>query len=280
MFTKKKLMKLNFTLLCFVFTFQLLAQNPIINELDADTDGVDTKEFIEIKTDNAFTPLDGYMIVLFNESISGGDASYFNLELDGFMTDINGLFVLGATDVVPIADYQFELNTIQNGADAVGLYLADEADMPLGTLATTVNLVDALVYDTNDSDDTVLLNLLGQTQQYNEGENGNKDFQSIQRANDGSWYVGDPTPKQLNDGSGVILNGISISKDQDVYNEGDIMIITLTTENPVESDITFDLDITNGDFNTSDFTGSTSINFQMGDTSGQTSVTLYNSPQN
>lgn len=267
-------MKLNFTFLCFILVFQLFAQNAIINELDSDTDGVDTKEFIEIKTVNPFSSLDGYMIVLFNGSSSGGDASYFNLELDGFTTDINGLFVLGATDVEPIADFQLELNTIQNGADAVGLYLADEEDMPLGTVATTVNLVDALVYDTNDPDDTVLLNLLGQTQQYNEGENGNKDFQSIQRANDGSWYVADPTPKQLNDGSGVILNGISISKDQDVYNEGDTMLITLTTENPVDSDFTFNLDITNGDFNTSDFSGSTSIDFQAGDTTGQTSVLI------
>ncbi len=267
-------MKLNFTFLCFILVFQLFAQNAIINELDSDTDGVDTKEFIEIKTVNPFSSLDGYMIVLFNGSSSGGDASYFNLELDGFTTDINGLFVLGGPEVSPIADFQLELNTIQNGADAVGLYLADEEDMPLGTVATTVNLVDALVYDTNDPDDTVLLNLLGQTQQYNEGENGNKDFQSIQRANDGSWYVADPTPKQLNDGSGVILNGISISKDQDVYNEGDTMLITLTTENPVDSDFTFNLDITNGDFNTSDFSGSTSIDFQAGDTTGQTSVLI------
>jgi len=267
-------MKLIFTFLCFILVFQVFAQNAIINELDSDTDGVDTKEFIEVKTVNPFTSLDGYMIVLFNGSSSGGDASYSNLELDGFTTDINGLFVLGAADVEPIADFELELNTIQNGADAVGLYLADEENMPLGTVATTVNLVDALVYDTNDADDTVLMNLLGQTQQYNEGENGNKDFQSIQRANDGSWYVDNPTPKQLNDGSGVMLNGISITKDMDVYDEGDTMIITLTTENPADSDFTFNLDITNGDFNTSDFSGSTSIDFEAGDTTGQTSVLI------
>jgi len=267
-------MKLNFTLLCFVIVFQIFAQNPVINELDADTDGVDTKEFIEIKTEDPFTTLDGYLLVLFNGSSSGGDASYYNLDLDGFTTDINGLFVLGATDVVPVVDFQFELNTIQNGADAVALYQADEEDMPIGTVATTTNLVDALVYDTNDSDDTVLLELLGQTEQYNEGENGNKDFQSIQRANDGSWYVADATPKQLNDGSGVILNGITITKDQDVYDEGDTMTITLTTESPVENDITFNLDITNGNFNTSDFNGNTTIDFQEGDTTGQVSVVL------
>lgn len=255
-------------------SFSLSAQNAIINELDSDTEGVDTKEFIEIKTVNPFTPLDGYMIVLFNGSSSGGDSSYYNLELDGFITDINGLFVLGAADVVPIADFELPLNTIQNGADAVGLYLADEEDMPLGTPATTVNLVDALVYDTNDPDDTVLMSLLGQNQQYNEDENGNKDFQSIQRANDGTWYVADATPKQLNDGSGVILNGITITKDQDVYVEGDTMIITITTELPVDNDVSLDIDLSNGSFTSADYTGNTTLTILQGTTSAQTSINL------
>lgn len=267
-------MKLIILVFNLFFCLICVSQTAIINELDSDTEGVDTKEFIEIKTVDPFSSLDGYMIVLFNGSSSGGDTSYFNLELDGFTTDINGLFVIGATEVIPIVDFELPLNTIQNGTDAVGLYLADESDMPIGTLATTVNLVDALVYDTNDADDIVLQNLLGLTQQFNEGENDAKDFQSIQRANDGTWYVADATPKQLNDGSGVILNGITITKDQDVYNEGDTMVITLTTENPVENDVTFDLDITNGEFNLSDFTGNTTIDFQTGDTTGQTSVLL------
>jgi hypothetical protein len=257
-----------------LFFFNFYSQNAIINELDSDTDGVDTKEFIEIKTTNPFTPLDGYMIVLFNGSTSGGDASYYNMELDGFTSDINGLFVLGASEVSPIADFELPLNTIQNGADAVGLYLTDENDMPIGTVATTVNLVDALVYDTNDSDDNVLMSLLGQTQQFNEGENGNKDFQSVQRANDGSWYVADATPKQLNDGSGVILNGISITKDQDVYDEGDTMVITLTTEQPVQNNVSLDIDITNGSFTTADYTGNTTLVLQQGNTTAQTSINL------
>jgi hypothetical protein len=267
-------MKFKFTALSFFVSIFCFAQNPIINEFDSDTDGVDTKEFIEIKTDNPFTSLNGYMIVLFNGSSSGGDSSYYNLELDGFTTDINGLFVLGATEVEPIADFQLPLNTIQNGADAVGLYQADENDLPIGSLATTVNLIDALVYGTNDAEDTGLLTLLAQPLQYDEGENGNKDFQSIQRANDGSWYVADATPKQLNDGSGVILNGITITKDQDVYNEGETMIITITTELPVDNDVLLDININNGSFTTADFTGNTTLNISQGTTSAQTSINL------
>ncbi len=267
-------MRLFYFLSLLSITSQLFSQTPIINEIDSDTDGVDTKEFIEIKTDNPFTALDGYMVVLFNGSSSGGDASYFNFELDGFTTDINGLFVLGGPEVSPIPDFELPLNTIQNGTDAVGLYLADENDMPIGTVATTVNLVDAVVYDTNDSDDAVLISLLGLTQQYNEGENGDKDFQSVQRANDGSWYVADATPKQLNDGSGVALNGITISKDQDIYNEGETMIITVTTELPVENDVTLNIDISNGNFTSADYTGNTSLTLIQGNTTAQTSINI------
>ncbi|RRO17199.1 endonuclease [Flavobacteriaceae bacterium 14752] len=267
-------MKYIFTLLLSFCFLNLIAQNPTINELDADTDGVDTKEFIEIKTDNPFSPLDGYLLVLFNGSSSGGDLSYFNLDLDGFTTDINGLFVLGASEVSPIPDFELQLNTIQNGADAVAIYQANESDMPIGTLATTTNLVDALVYGTNDADDTGLLNLLGLQQQIDESANGNKDFESIQRANDGSWFVDTPTPKQLNDGSGVILNGITISTNQEVFDEGETVIITLTTEDPVVNDITFNLDLNNGDFNNADYTGDAFIDFQTGDTTGQTQINI------
>ncbi len=268
------IMKYTFSFILGLCFLNLVAQNPIINEFDSDTDGVDTKEFIEIKTDTPFSSLDGYLLVLFNGSNSGGDLSYYNLDLDGFTTDINGLFVLGASEVSPIADFELPLNTIQNGADAVAIYQANEADMPIGTLATTTNLADALVYGTNDSDDTVLLNLLGLQEQIDEDENGNKDFESIQRANDGSWYVASPTPKQLNDGSGVILNGITITTNQDVYDEGDDIIITLTTEQPVDNDITFNLDLNNGDFNNADYTGDDFIAFQAGDTSGQTTISI------
>ena len=135
-----------------------------INELDADTPSTDDQEFIELLT----TPeasLDGYVLVLFNGSSSGGDSSYFALDLDGLVADVNGIILIGSNNVVPVPDFILFDNTIQNGADAVAIYQGDEQDFPEGTLATTANLVDALVYDTNDSDDTNLLNLLGESTQ-------------------------------------------------------------------------------------------------------------------
>ena len=82
-------------LFCFVFTGFTVNSQILINELDSDTEGVDDKEFVELKTPNPNTPLDGYVLVLFNGSSSGGDSSYFALDLDGFVTDFNGLFVIG-----------------------------------------------------------------------------------------------------------------------------------------------------------------------------------------
>ena len=99
----------------------------IINETDADTEGTDVAEFVELYdggTGN--TALDGMVVVFFNGS---DDASYAAYDLDGFSTDANGYFVLGNTGV-PGVQITFSSNGLQNGADAVGLYTGDAADFP------------------------------------------------------------------------------------------------------------------------------------------------------
>ncbi|MCA9955686.1 MAG: lamin tail domain-containing protein, partial [Anaerolineales bacterium] len=140
----------------------------IINEVDSDTDGTDVLEFVELY-DGGFgnTPLDGLAVVFFN---GNGDTSYAAYDLDGFSTDANGYFLLGNADVVPTPSIVFASNGLQNGADAVALYQDDAANFPNGTAITTTNLLDALVYDTNDADDAELLTLLNAGQpQVNEG---------------------------------------------------------------------------------------------------------------
>ncbi len=158
--------------------------NVLINEVDADTPGLDTAEFIEL-FGTAGLPLDAYVLVLFNGS---DDQSYMAYDLDGFSLDAGGFFVLCGDDA-NVANCDLDVNAsnlIQNGADAVALYTGSATDFPNDTPVTAVNLVDAIVYDTNDGDDTGLLGGLGQTTQYNEDENGDKDNQSIQRFADGS----------------------------------------------------------------------------------------------
>ncbi|RDK88844.1 T9SS type A sorting domain-containing protein [Marinirhabdus gelatinilytica] len=161
-----------------------------INEIDADQDGTDAMEFIEIKTSTPNTALDGYVVVLFNGS---DDASYNAIDLDGFTTDANGYFILGGT-AVPGVDIDLGANNVvQNGADAVAIYVGDDTDFPTDTPATTTNLVDALVYGTSDPDDTDLLAALGETVQYDENLNGNGINESIQQRPDGTYCIAAPT---------------------------------------------------------------------------------------
>ncbi|MFD0861857.1 endonuclease [Sungkyunkwania multivorans] len=239
----------------------------VINELDADTPSTDTMEIIELKSTTPNFSLNGYVLVLFNGSTSGGDSSYFALDLDGFTTDVNGILLIGSNEVAPVPEFILFDNTIQNGTDAVAIYLGNDTDFPDGTLATTTNLIDALVYDTNDPDDTVLQGLLDVTMQINEGQNGNQSTESIQRRNDGTYEVKAPTPGANNDGSGVQFNGIAFSTTADEFNEGDSIDITFTTQTNVTSELNFDFTLANSTFNTTDYTGSTSVTIPTGQNS-------------
>ncbi|MFD2433891.1 T9SS type A sorting domain-containing protein [Mesonia maritima] len=183
--------KITFSILiCLISTLSF--GQVVINELDSDQTGTDNAEFIELKTTNPNTSLDGYVVVLYNGS---SDESYAAYDLDGYTTDSNGLFILGNGT---IANPDISLGTLQNGADAVAIYSGDDTDFPNDTPVTSTNLIDALVYGTSDSDDTELLTGLNQTVQYDENINGNKDTESIQRGTGGTFCVGNPTPDAMN----------------------------------------------------------------------------------
>ena len=156
----------------------------IINELDADTPGTDTMEFVEIYDGGVGnSPMDGLVLVLFNGS---NNMSYAAYDLDGQTTDANGYFVIGNA-AVPNVSIVIPSNGLQNGADAAALYMDDATNFPNGSAVATSNLLDALVYDTNDSDDPELLVLLNAGQaQVNEGGAGDKDGHSSQRYANGS----------------------------------------------------------------------------------------------
>ena len=143
-----------------------------------------------------------------NTSSTGGK-SYYTLDLDGFITDVNGLFVIGSDLVTPFPQFVIPQNLIQNGPDVVAIYQANASDFPDQTDATITNLVDVLVYETNDAV-TNLLEFFNDApgfetiQQINDnGTNANP--KSIQLNNDGSYTAATPTPRQLNDGSGVVF---------------------------------------------------------------------------
>lgn len=263
-----------FILAFFLFSFGISFSQIVINELDSDTEGIDYEEFIELKTEEPFAPLDDYVLVFFNGSVAGENKSYLTIDLEGYTSDINGIFLIGSTFVSPVPDLLIPPNIIQNGVDAVGIYVGNADDFPNWTLATTDNLIDALVYGNSHPVSTDLLELLGQTEQIDENINNNKDFESIQRNPDGTYFVGPPTPGANNDGSGVILNGISVEIPNDQYEEGETFEITFTTENPVEVDLNFDFSLNNENFNEEDFSGFTSVFIPQGETSASVSIHL------
>ena len=254
------------------------SQAVVINELDCDTPGIDYGEFVELKSATPNFALDGYVLVFFNGSSSGGDSSYFALDLDGAVTDVNGLLLIGSDTVTPYPQVFIGENLIQNGADAIAIYQGNDYDFPEGTLATTTNLVDALVYGTSDADDTVLMSLLGVTEQINEGPGNNTN--SIQRNNDGSYTSTTPTPRQLNDGSGVILNALEIAVSLTQVDEGASFDITFTAQSNVDSDYSFSFVMSNQGFDTSDYTGNTSLTILSGQNQVSTTITLIDDALN
>lgn len=254
----------------------------VINELDCDTPGIDDMEFVELLSETPNFPLDGYVLVFFNGSDSGMNSSYFAIDLDGFVTDVNGLLLIGSNSVSPVPQLLISENVIQNGADAVAIYQANDFDFPEETVATIDNLVDVLIYDTADSDDLDLIDIFNDDpnfvdiQQINEGPSNNAN--SIQRFEDMDGNVTylstTPTPRQLNDGSGIIFNGITISIDQTEYNEDESFDITFTSQTNVDEALNFNILLSNQGFSSADFTGNTSITIPAGQNTAFTTITL------
>ena len=209
----KKIYLLLFTIL---ITFASFGQI-VINESDADTAGTDVAEFIELFW-TANTALDGYVVVLYNGS---SDTSYQAFDLDGYTTDANGFFILANTPLVVAGDFDMGAsNVLQNGADAMAVYQASDTDFPNATAVTMTNLIDALVYGTNDTDDAGLLAGLGETVQYDESANGANATESIQRKADGTYETKAPTFRQANDAAVCDLSITGNSALCDAYTAG------------------------------------------------------------
>ncbi|MCX6049863.1 MAG: hypothetical protein NT075_32590 [Chloroflexi bacterium] len=156
----------------------------LINEVDADTPGSDTAEFVELYGPPN-TSLNGLCLVLLNGT---NDSSYLAEDLDGYSLDANGYFVIGNAGVSNVG-LTIANSTIQNGPDAAALYVASActAVFPSGTALTTVNLVDAIVYDFGKTVDAGLSPLLNAGQaQVDEDTNNAGATQASARCPDGS----------------------------------------------------------------------------------------------
>ena len=232
------------------FSFTTAAPPPasvFINEVDADTPGAsfDLAEFVELYDGGVGnTPLDGLTVVFYNGS---SDTSYAAFDLDGHSTNASGYFTLGNPGVAGV-DIEFlpgEFGFLQNGQDAVAVVIGNSSSFPIGTPLSTANVIDAVVYDTDDADDPQLLALLNAGQpQVNENASGDGPNQSSGRCADGTgglrntstYRAGAPSPDAPNNCPGpsnspIVINQIYGSGGNDgaiyqndyveLYNKGD-----------------------------------------------------------
>ena len=177
-------------------------------ETDADTTSSDVEEFIEIFNNTGGSvdfSSDSYYLVMVNGS---NDSIYDAIQLTGTLA-AGEILVLGNSAVNGV-DITFSNGTLQNGSDGIILVQCNSCGAPgdefsntttLGTTATfttdggnTATKVDGIVYDTDDSDDTTLWDLVGVSGQWDEDMNGNKDTESLQRIGPDLWTAVTPTP--------------------------------------------------------------------------------------
>lgn len=266
-------------LCCFFSNAQI-----VINEIDPDTNSTDVKEFIELKSNVPNFALDGYVVVFYNAGSSSpysGTSSYYAIDLDGLVTDGNGIILLGNPQVTPSASLIIPQNTIQNGPDAVAIYLGNASDFPINTPAIATNLIDSLAYsNSGTSSPSSLMSILGETVCYNENVNGLASSQSIQRKADGTYEVKTPTPRANNDGSGIIYNGIAITYSSTSITEGQSFSITFTTDNPISSALNLSMTLNNGSFNSNDFSGNLIATIPIGSNSVTSTFQILNDGNN
>jgi hypothetical protein len=159
----------------------------LINEVDANSAGADTAEFIELfGTPGA--ALDGLCFLALNGS---NDRVYLRIDLDGGRLSSGGFYVIGSAGVANVGSV-FADNTLQNGPDAVAVVAVEDCEATIGSSTTVTDvrqllMVDAVVYGTNDDDDPELLTLLlaGQAQ-IDEDGGGDGDAHANARCPDGA----------------------------------------------------------------------------------------------
>ena len=190
----------------FVFLSYSASANILINEIDVDQSGTDTAEFVELyNAGSVAVDISDYQLVFYD----GYDQTAYEVySLSSSSLDVGGYHVLcgddnNVTHCDQVVSPTQEL--LQDGADAVALY--SSSTVIVGDPVSVIDLVDAIVYDTNDIDNSELLVLLNSGEpQVNESERSDSTLHSNQRFPNGSGGTRNtvtytqlpPTPGELN----------------------------------------------------------------------------------
>ncbi|WP_452610319.1 Ig-like domain-containing protein [Roseivirga echinicomitans] len=177
-------------------------------------------EFIEVYDGGGGnTNLAGLVMVWFNGS-AAGDGSYKDFDLEGF-TNAKGFYVIGNRDFAN-KDQDWGATPLQNGTDAVALFVGSKSDFVSGSDPTTDGLVDVIVY--GSSDDAGLRAGLGGVDLQVEGDGSN----SISRSVDGTGaFVGQtPTPGISNDITAPTVMSVTVPSNA-TYGIGQYLNFTL-----------------------------------------------------
>jgi gliding motility-associated-like protein len=159
-------------------------------------------EFIEVYNTNAnATNLAGLVMVWFN---GNDDLAYKDFDLTG-STSASGFYVIGETNFAS-KDQDWGATDLQNGPDAVAIYVGSAADFTAASAPTLDGLVDVIVY--GSSDDAVLRTALGNPALQVAGDATN----SISRSPDGTGaYVAQAaTPQTFNDITAPTVTSVAV----------------------------------------------------------------------
>ncbi|OCT61649.1 uncharacterized protein MGC145260.S [Xenopus laevis] len=133
---------------------QKLEGQLLISEVNSDNPGHDTAEFLELyHTSGQSISLNNYTLVFYNGKTN---TAYKVLSLDRQSTDKRGFFLIGSIGVSPKPAIILPSNTIQNGPDAIALYLG-KGPYKENMRVTSEGLVDALVHKAKGTDQADVL---------------------------------------------------------------------------------------------------------------------------
>jgi len=200
------------------FDIFITPDNIKINEVHASA-GADA-EFIEVfNTGGSATSLSGLVMVWFNGS---DDLSYKDFSLSG-STNASGFYVIGENGFAS-KDQDWGSTSLQNGPDAVAIYVGSASDFTNGDAATTDGLVDVIVY--GSSDDAALRTALGNPALQVAGSSSN----SISRTPDGTggFVAQAASPQATNDVTAPTVTNVTSSTADGTFKVGDAAVITVT----------------------------------------------------